>query len=71
MSGLYDTARELRDRVWAEQVRRFGEWEPADVNEDYAPLGDSQRWWYLQGKCEAYAAIMSELEQAGMAGSCG
>jgi hypothetical protein len=59
---LYEIVRMHRDRMWDEQNRRFGEWEPADAQKDAAPHGDPHRWWYLQGKAEAYAAIMSELE---------
>ena len=59
---LYEITKLHRDRIWGEQTRRFGDWEPAGCQDDAAPHGDAERWWYLQGKAEAYAAIMSELE---------
>lgn len=62
--SLYDIARLHRDRAWSDRQRRFGDWQPDDADDDHAPHGDPARWWYLQGKAEAYAAIMSEIEQS-------
>lgn len=59
---LYEIARLHRDRAWADKHRRFGEWQPDDADADHAPLADPARWWYLQGRAEAFAAIMSEIE---------
>jgi hypothetical protein len=53
---LHRIAVEMRNRVQAEQSVRFGDWKPAEN----APDGDVALYWYLQGKAEAYAAIVSE-----------
>lgn len=62
---IYEIARLHRDRACDEKARRFGEWEPEDQPESGPPPGDVAAWWYLQGKAEAYAAIMSEMESQG------
>ena len=61
---LYEITQMHRDRMWDEQERRFGDWEPTGCQDDAAPHGDVARWWYLQGKAEAFAAIMSEIENS-------
>lgn len=61
---LYEIARMLRDRAWTESQRRFGEWEPEDIPDSGPPAGDVAAWWYLHGRAEAFAAIMSEIESA-------
>jgi hypothetical protein len=58
---IYEIAAEMRNRAWDMQTVEFRDWEPA---EDAAPRG-APLYWYLQGKAEAYAAIMSEIEYSG------
>ncbi len=33
-----------------------------DGDDDDLPRTDGEVWWYLQGKAEAYASIMSDME---------
>jgi hypothetical protein len=61
---LYDIARMCRDRAWDDQAHinpSFPGWEPRDLE---APTGDVERWWFHQGKAEAFAAVMSEIESS-------
>ncbi len=59
--NLYESSRPYREHAWKAQHHVGGlGWEPeADV-----PQGDDENWWYLQGKAEAYASIMSEIESS-------
>jgi hypothetical protein len=65
LSALYDITRTHRDRARTAQthiVPGHHDWQPADA--DNGPTSDPNRWWYLQGKAEAFAAIMSEIEHS-------
>jgi hypothetical protein len=55
-------ARIHRDRAWDTQIE-LGT--ICDLLADAeAPLSDVERWWYLQGQVEAFAAIMTEMESS-------
>jgi hypothetical protein len=58
---LWHIARLHRDRTWETMRHKFDTWEPTND----VPEGDVEQFWYLQGKVEAYAAIMSECESVG------
>jgi hypothetical protein len=61
--ALWAIARIHRDRAWDMQrsiVPGDADWEP----ENEEPRADVELFWYLQGKAEAYASIMSELESS-------
>jgi hypothetical protein len=59
MHNLYEIVRTYRDRAWNTQLEPLFGWNPTS---DEGPESESEQWWYLQGKAEAYASIMSELE---------
>ena len=62
---LYDIVRLHRDRAWDRQVSIVPgdpDWEPEGA--DDGPIGDVARFWYETGKAEAFAAIMSEIENS-------
>jgi hypothetical protein len=58
---MYEIAAEMRSRAWSRQSDMLNGWEPDGT----IPQGDPEWYWYLQGKAEAYAAVMSELETSG------
>lgn len=58
MHNLYEITRTYRDHAWNAQGYIAG------TGYDDDPQSDAERWWYLQGKAEAFAAVMSELERA-------
>jgi hypothetical protein len=60
--AFWAIARIHRDRAWATQ-EELGT--ICDLLGDTdGPISDVERYWYLQGKAEAYASIMSEMESA-------
>ncbi len=60
MHNLYEIVRTYRDRAWSSQIDYpFFGWNPTS---DEGPESESEQWWYLQGKAEAYALVMSEIE---------
>lgn len=61
LPSLYEIARLHRDRVWNLQHDinpRHPGWKP----DDHSPQSDAEWFWYLQGKAEAFATIMREIE---------
>ncbi len=60
-SNLYEIARRYRDIAWQQQNEL-----PEDAIDHAAaddPRSDSEHWWYQQGRAEAFALVMSELER--------
>ncbi len=66
--AFWAIARIHRDRAWdAQRAIAYSDpdWSPEMAGDhDDVPLTDGEMWWYLQGKAEAYASIMSEIESA-------
>lgn len=60
--ALWAIARIHRDRAWATQEELGTICD--DLGGIVGPVSDVERYWYLQGKAEAYASIMSEIESS-------